>query len=349
MQLKTIQSADIKEKKVLLRADFNVRIKNRKAQESFKIQAIKETLDYIVSNGSKVALLSHFGRPEGKINPEFSLRQIKEDIEQILGVRTIFVDDCIDKKIPDQLNNLGKKEVLLLENVRFYPEEENNEERFAENLARGFDVFVNEAFSVCHRDQASVTGVAKFLPGVAGFGLQKEIASMEEIKNCPEHPAVAIIGGAKIETKLPVIKFFEEKYDAVLVGGKIANEAIDQGVQFSSKVILPKDFIDDRLDIGPETIKQFQKIVREAKIVVWNGPLGKFEEAAYSAGTKSVLEAVLESSARTFIGGGETIEILERYDAMEKISFVSTGGGAMLEYLSGNRMPGIEALKSRNT
>lgn len=346
MQLKTIQSADLKGKKVLLRADFNVRIKNRKAQESFKIQAVKKTLDYLLSNGSKVALFSHFGRPEGKINPEFSLRQIKEDIERILGIHTIFVDDCIDKKISDQLDNLEEKEVLLLENVRFYSGEENNEESFAATLARGFDVFINEAFSVCHRDQASVTGVTKFLPSFAGFRLQKEVAMMEEIKNCPEHPAAAIIGGAKIETKLPVIKFFEGKYDTILVGGKIANEAIDQNIQFSSKVLLPKDFIGVRLDIGPETIKQFQQIISEAKMIVWNGPLGKFEEAAYSAGTRSILESVLESPARTFVGGGETIEILERYDAMEKISFVSTGGGAMLEYLSGNKMLGIEALRA---
>lgn len=345
MQLKTIQTADIRNKKILLRVDFNVRIKNRKAQELFKIQAAKKTLDYLIFHGAKVALLFHFGRPEGRINPEFSLAQIKENIENVLGVNVIFADDCLDKKIPEQLNNLREKEVLLLENVRFYPGEEKNEENFAKKLTVGFDVFVNEAFSVCHRDQASVTGVTKFLPSYAGFWLQKEIEMMEKIKNCSDHPAVAIIGGAKIETKLPVIKFFEEKYDSILIGGKIANEALDQNIQFSSNVILPKDFIDVRLDIGPETISQFRKIIAQAKMIVWNGPLGKFEEAAYSAGTKSILESVLESPAQTFVGGGETIEVLERYDAMEKISFVSTGGGAMLEYLSKNKMPGIEALK----
>ncbi len=346
MKLKTIQTADVKNKKILLRVDFNVRIKNRKAQEIFKIQAAKKTLDYLLSHGAKVALLSHFGRPEGKINPEFSLEQIKEDVENVLGVRTMFVNDCVSESIPEQLDSLGKKEVLFLENARFYPEEEKNEDDFAQRLARGFDVFVNEAFSVCHRDQASVTGITKFLPGIAGFWLKKEIDAMEEIKNFPGHPAVAIIGGAKIETKLPVIKFFEEKYDKILVGGKIANEAIDQHIQFSSKVKLPMDFIDDRLDIGPETIRQFQEVVSQAKIVVWNGPLGKFEEEKYSTGTRSILEAILQSSARTFMGGGESIEMLERYDAMEKISFVSTGGGAMLEYLVGNKMPGIEVLKN---
>lgn len=345
MKLKTIQTADIKGKKVLLRVDFNVAIKNKKAQESFKIRVANETLEYLLSNGAKVALLSHFGRPEGKVNPEFSLAQIKEDIENILGVRTVFIEDCLDKKIPERLDNLGEKEVLLLENVRFYPEEEKNEESFARKLSNGFDIFVNEAFSVCHRDQASVTGVTKFISSFAGLWLQKEVMMMEEIKDCPEHPAVAIIGGAKIETKLPVIKFFKEEYDTILVGGKIANESIDQKIQFSSKVMLPKDFVGNRLDIGPETIKQFQKIISKAKIIVWNGPLGKIEEEKYSAGTKSILEAVLGSPARTFVGGGETIEVLERYVAMEKISFVSTGGGAMLEYLSGNRMPGVEALQ----
>ena len=344
MAVKKIQEAEIQNKKVLLRADFNVAVEGGKVKEKFKIEAVKETLGYLLEKKCKVALASHFGRPEGKINPEFSLSQIKDDAESILGVKIVFIDDCISEKIAKALHNLNDGEVLLLENVRFYPGEEQNDEKFAEGLAKNFEVFINDAFSVSHRDQASVTGITKFLPSYAGFWLQKEIKEMEKIKNDFKKPAVAIIGGAKIETKLPVIKFFEEKYDNVLVGGKIANEALDQKIQFSSKVILPVDFIDDRLDIGPKTLENFNSIIGQAETIVWNGPTGKFEEEKYAFSTNEILKEILKSHAYVVVGGGETIEALEKNEAVDKISFVSTGGGAMLEYLSGNKMPGIDAL-----
>ncbi|HEX7586359.1 MAG TPA: phosphoglycerate kinase, partial [Patescibacteria group bacterium] len=223
--------------------------------------------------------------------------------------------------------------------------EEKNDSEFAAALSENFDVFVNDAFSVCHRDQASVTGVAKILPSYAGLWLKKEIENLDKIKKNPAKPAVAIIGGAKIETKLPLIKKFEETYDHILVGGKIANEAMDQKIQFSSKVILPLDLAEDRLDIGPKTIEKFKEIISLAKTIVWNGPMGKFEEKPYNIGTEEILETVIKSGAFTLMGGGESAQILEENNAMDKISFVSTGGGAMLEYLSGNKLPGIEVLK----
>ena len=336
---------DLKDKKVLLRVDFNVAVENGKIQEAFKIAACRETVDYLLGQNCKVALVSHLGRPEGKVNPEFSLNQIKDDIEKILGHKINFVDDCIGEKVSMEIKNLPAGEILLLENVRFYAEEEKNDPDFAKRLAANFEIFINDAFSVCHRDQASVTGVAKILPSYAGFRLQKEIAEMEKIRNNFAQPAVAIIGGAKIETKLPVIQAFEKIYDYVLVGGKIANEASDQKIPFSEKVLLPADFIDDRLDIGPETIQKYSAIIKTAKTIVWNGPMGKFEEEKYSQGTQKIFEAVVASGAYILIGGGETLEILEKNQAMDKIGFVSTGGGAMLEYLSGKPMPGIEALK----
>ena len=345
MAVKKIQEAEIQDKKVLLRADFNVAVESGKVKEKFKIEAVRETLKYLLEKKCKVALASHFGRPEGKINPEFSLSQIKNDVESILGVKIVFIDDCVSEKVAKALDNLNDGEVLLLENVRFYPGEEQNNEKFAEGLAENFEIFINDAFSVSHRDQASVTGITKFLPSYAGFWLQKEIKEMEKIKNDFKRPAVAIIGGAKIETKLPVIKFFEEKYDSVLVGGKIANEALDQKIQFSSKVILPVDFIDDRLDIGPKTLENFKSIIEQAETIVWNGPTGKFEEEKYAFSTNEILKEILKSHAYVVVGGGETIEVLEKNEAIDKISFVSTGGGAMLEYLSGNKMPGIEALQ----
>jgi phosphoglycerate kinase len=175
--------------------------------------------------------------------------------------------------------------------------------------------------------------------------LQKEIVEMEKVKNNFAHPAIAIIGGAKIETKLPVIKFFESIYDFVLVGGKIANEALDQKINFSEKVILPVDFIDNRLDIGPKTIAKFKEIISSAKTIIWNGPLGKFEEERYALGTYEILDGILKyKNIYTVVGGGETLEALEKRNAMESVGFVSTGGGAMLEYLGGEEMPGIEAL-----
>jgi len=343
--MKQIQNAELKDKRVLLRADFNVAIENEDAREAYKIQACKESLIYLLSQDAKVALVSHLGRPEGKPNPEFSLRPIADDVERILGVKIKFVDDCIGEKVEKGLDELQVNEVLLLENVRFYQGEESNSEEFSRKLSKNFDVFINDAFSVCHRNQASVTGVANILPSYAGFWLQKEIVNLDKIKNNPEHPAVAIIGGAKIETKLPLIKSFEKIYDNILVGGKIANEAIDQKIVFSEKVILPMDFVGDRFDIGDKTIKKFSEIIKNSKTIVWNGPMGKFEEQKYAIGTEEILKAVMNSGAFTLMGGGESVELLEEKKVMEKISFVSTGGGAMLEYLSGNPMPGIEALE----
>jgi phosphoglycerate kinase len=233
-----------------------------------------------------------------------------------------------------------------LENVRFYAGDEDNDPVFAELLAENFDVFVNDAFSASHRNHASVTGVAKILPSCAGFRLLEEIHEMTFIKDHPVSPAVAIIGGAKIETKLPVIKFFEEKYDHILVGGKIANEALDQKIEFSEKVVLPIDFVDDRFDIGPKTVEKFKEIIATAKTIAWNGPTGKYEDKKYSHSSNEILQAVIESEAFVLVGGGETIDILEKNNAMHEVSFVSTGGGAMLDFIGGNTMPGIEALKN---
>lgn len=341
--------------KVLLRVDFNVAVENGKAKESFKIAAVKGTVDYLLKKNAKIALVSHLGRPaavktlagkpEGKYSLEFSLEQLKKDAGNILGIKINFISDCIGEKVKDGLDNLKSGEVLLLENVRFYAGEESNDSGFSEKLAENFDIFVNDAFSVSHRDQASVTGVAKILPSYAGLWFQKEIENLDKVKENPATPAVAIVGGAKIETKLPLIKKSEEFYDYILVGGKIANEAMDQKIQFSSKVILPLDLAQGRLDIGPKTIEKFKEIISLAKTIVWNGPMGKFEEKPYDIGTKEILETVIKSGAFTLMGGGESAQILEENNAMDKISFVSTGGGAMLEYLSGNKLPGIEVLK----
>lgn len=347
MDIQKVQDGNFADKKVLVRADFNVAIVDGKIKERFKLEACKKTVEHLSSQaGSKIALASHLGRPEGKVNPEFSLGQIKDELEKILNKKIVFVSDCIGDVVAEALEKLNPGEIILLENVRFHAGDEKNDQEFSEKLAENFDFFVNDAFSVCHRNQASVSGVTKYIKSYAGLWLQEEIRNLNKVIHEPESPATAIIGGAKIETKLPLINKFEQCYSHILVGGKIANEAIDQKTVFSGKVILPIDFAEDRLDIGPKTIERFKEIIALSKVIVWNGPMGKFEQSPYDAGTRAILNAVVESDAFTLIGGGESVQVLEENNLMDKISFVSTGGGAMLEYLSGNSMPGIEALRS---
>jgi phosphoglycerate kinase len=346
MDIAKIQEGFFENKNVLVRADFNVAIAEGKVKEKFKIEACRETVEYLSSqSGTKVAIISHLGRPEGKVNLEFSLEQIKNELESIINKKILFVSDCVGDVVKEALNNLKDGEVLLLENVRFHDGDEKNDAEFAQKLSENFDFFINDAFSVCHRNQASVTGVTKYIKSYAGFWLQEEIKNLNKVIHEPEKPATAIIGGAKIETKLPLIKRFEDTYSHILVGGKIANEAISQEIVFSDKVILPVDFAEDKLDIGPETIKKFKQIISHSRVVVWNGPMGKFEQTPFDIGTREILDAVIECDAFTLIGGGESVQVLEENNLMDKISFVSTGGGAMLEYLSGNSMPGIEALR----
>ncbi|NTW27150.1 MAG: phosphoglycerate kinase [Candidatus Moranbacteria bacterium] len=344
--IQKVQEGVFLNKKVLVRADFNVAIVNGKVKEKFKLEACKKTVDFLsAQDGAKIALISHLGRPEGKVLKEFSLEQLKGELETILGRKIVFVADCIGGEVKKALAALNSGEILLLENVRFHEGDEKNDSEFSAKLAENFDVFVNDAFSVCHRNQASVTGVAKCINGFAGLWLQEELKNLNCVIHEPEYPATAIIGGAKIETKLPLIQRFEKMYTNILVGGRVANEAIDQKTVLSPKVILPFDFADDRLDIGEKTILRFKEIIANSKVIIWNGPMGKFEQPPYDRGTREILDAIIESDAFTLIGGGESVQVLEERGLMDKISFVSTGGGAMLEYLSGNVMPGIEALR----
>lgn len=353
----------MKNKRVLLRVDFNVAVKDGKVQEKFKIASARETMEHILSQaGTKLALLSHWGRPSftdttvfenspsGKsaasVISKYSLEKLRNDVAEINGIKLIFVPDCVGANVAAAIDKLSAKEVLLLENVRLRSGDEINDPEYSRQLAENFDVFVNDAFSVCHRDQASVTGVASILPAFAGLRLQKEIMNLDKVKDNPIHPAVAIIGGAKIETKLPLIHMFEKKYDQILVGGKIAIEAQSGNMSFSSKVLLPADYAAGKKDIGPQTISRFKEIIRGARTIVWNGPMGKFEEPPNDEGTMRILEVVLASKAFTVVGGGESVQALEERKMTDKVSFVSTGGGAMLEYMSGNELPGIKALEA---
>ncbi len=351
MELRSIlEAGDMSGKKVLVRVDFNVELDDiQNVEEHFKIDISKKTVDYLFEQGaSKVVLISHFGRPDGKRDEKFSMLPIVDDASRSLGRPVRFAHDCVGPEVLAALETLPEGEVLLLENLRFHTEEETNDEVFSQELAAPFDLFVNEAFSVCHRAHASVVGITRFIPSYAGLRLIEEVSHLERLQLDPARPTVAIIGGAKIETKLPIIRTFEKAYDAVLVGGKIANEAIDQGIVFADNVMLPQDFQggEGRFDIGPVSSAQFAQVIALAKTIIWNGPMGKFEEKPYDLGTKIVLHAIIENKeASVVIGGGESLAVVERENMIDRVGFVSTGGGAMLEFLGGSAMPGLEVLK----
>lgn len=351
MNLKKIQEVDFSGKKVLMRVDFNVTVTDGDIEEKFKVEATRKSVEYIRGvQGARLALVSHLGRPDPQLPPKkrdasLSLEQLVDDIQFILGVRPKFVSSCVGREVQKALRAARQGDVLLLENARFEVGEMEGAATFAKNLATPFDVFINNAFSVCHRDQASVTTIAGVLPSAAGFHLQQELKELTEVRENPSHPAVALIGGAKIQTKLPLIRRFEEIYDTVLVGGKIANEAQAARMKFSKKVILPTDFRGGHLDIGPKTVEYFKRYIEDAKTIVWNGPMGKFEEKEFAKGTEDIARAIASSSAYSLVGGGESTQALAQLGLLNDISFVSTGGGAMLAFLSGENMPGLEALK----
>lgn len=348
--LKNLRQGDFKGKKVLVRVDYNVELDDiQNIQEHFRFNVVRKTIEFLgQQEGAKIALLTHFGRPEaGIFDKAYSTERLLKSVAHATGKKIIFVPDCIGEVVTQALADQQPDQILLLENVRFKKGEEEGDIELAKDLARPFDVFVNEAFSVCHRNHASVTVIPKFLPSFAGFRLLEEIERLDKTRMNPEHPAIAIIGGAKIETKLPLIKALDPNYDCILVGGKIANEAIDEKIEFSGKVLLPIDFnAPDRLDIGAQTIAYFSKIIKTAKTIVWNGPMGKFEEKPYNIGTDAILHAILETEASVVIGGGESLAVIEKAGVMNKIGFVSSGGGAMLEYMSGAELPGITALEN---
>jgi len=358
MNIKRIQDADLKGKEVLVRVSFNVPYEGKVVKEPYKIETVKKTIDYIIAQGGKVTMLSNLGRPEEyqKEHPGgmewmsmFSFNNIIQDIQKILGLRIKLIPSCDSNVIKKyRLGHSDQCDAFLLENIKFYKEEGENDASFSAELAENFDIFVNESFSDSHRGYVSTVGVAQRIPSYAGFQTQKEVENLSRVKDHPEHPAVAIIGGAKIETKLPLINSFVKNYDFVLVGGKIANEAIDGGMQFDSKVILPMDFANDgRLDIGEKTIEKFCEIISHAETVVWNGPMGLFEKKPYDNGTRKILQAIAQSGAFSVIGGGESVQAVNESNLEHELSFISTGGGAMLEFLSGEPMPGIDVLMEK--
>jgi len=323
--MKTLKDFDFKNKRVLVRADFNVPLSQQgEVLDDFRIKETLPTIRYLLKNGAKVILMSHLGNPGGKFVKELQLKPVAERLVELLG-----------------------EKVELLENLRFNPGEEGNDENFARGLAQKGDIYINDAFGACHRAHASIVGVPKFLPSGAGFLLEKEVICLTRLNINPEKPLVAIVGGAKVETKVVMIDKISEKADFVLISGLIGKGVVGQKIKLKhpEKIVFPVDEIGGGKDVGPETIEIFKQKISQAKTIFWNGPLGKIENEEFAVGTRELAQAIVDSNAFSVVGGGETVEFITKLGLGKKFSHVSSGGGAMLAFLSGEKLPGLEALK----
>jgi phosphoglycerate kinase len=391
MNKKTVKDISWSGKRALVRCDFNVPLDDDLAiTDDMRIRGALPTIQYLLDEGAAVILCSHLGRPKGKAVDSMRLTPVAERLRELLGVSVKKLDDCVGPDVEAAAAGMQPGDVVLLENLRFYAEEEKNDAEFARKLAGLADVYVNDAFGTAHRAHASTAGVADYLPAVAGFLLEKEIEFLGNAVENPKRPFIAIMGGAKISDKIPVIENLLAKADNLLIGGGMANtffkargyEMADSLVEESSleqaadlmnsagdKLVLPVDVVvadafsaDARkkvvpvdgveagwrvLDIGPETVRLFSEKVSAAGTVIWNGPMGVFELAPFAEGTFSVARALADSGAITVIGGGDSAAAVEQAGLVERITHVSTGGGASLEFLEGRELPGLAVLDDK--
>lgn len=354
--MNTLKDFSVVNKRILVRCDFNVPI-NEKGDilDDFRIRKTLPTIKYLIEQKAKVILMSHLGDPGGKIVAELKMDKVAEKLSEFLHMPIGKEDDCVGPAIEGETNALEAGHVMLLENLRFHKEEtpQNGsttagqvENEFAKKLSYLGDIYINDAFGACHRNNASITGVPQYSHSGAGLLLEKEIIALNKIMYRPDKPMVAIIGGTKVETKAKFIDSISELADCVIVSGLIKKEIQEKNIQFKhpEKILGPEHSL-DALDIDKETIKMFCEKILQAKTIIWNGPFGKFEDKKYMAGTLAIANAIIESNAYSVVGGGETVEFLNKHGMVQKFSHVSTGGGAMLSYLSGDKLPGIEALK----
>jgi len=333
------------EKRVLVRCDFNVPLSEEgEILDDFRIKETIPTIEYLIKKGAKVILMSHLGKPKGKVIESLRLDKIQEKLMEYLDLSIVKAPDCVGSEIENWTKEMAEGEILLLENLRFHKEEEENNENFAKELAKLGDIYINDAFACCHRAHASIVGITKFLPSGAGLLLEKEIKSLEKIIQNPAKPLVSIFGGDDPDFK--AIEEISKIADFILIGGLIENLLKEQNIklEFPEKIIKPIDDVEGK-DIGQKTIKNFKEKISLAKTIFWSGPLGKIEEKRFQKGTKEIAKAIIESGAFSVIGGGETIEFINKLGLVEKFSHVSTGGSALLFYLAGEKLPGIEALK----
>jgi len=387
--MKTIKQLDVRDQKILVRCDFNVPLdENGNVSDDFRIRKAIPTIRYLIDKNAKVILISHLGRPKGK-DPKLSLKPVASELSRLLGIEVKFLNDCVGPEVEKAVSQMEKRQVILLENLRFYKEEKANDPVFAGKLAKLADFFIQDGFAVCHRSHASVVGVAGILPSGAGLLLEKEIKILSKTMEDPSRPLVVIIGGAKISTKIKVIKRFLNISDHLLLGGKIANTVLaikgicvkeplpDEAEEVlkdveainltDPKLHLPVDGVmslantdekylrtgavgtvkkEERIfDVGPETVETFKKIIASAKMIVWNGPLGYAEVSPFEKSSIEIAKAIKKSGAFSILGGGETVELVSKIGMIDDFSHVSTGGGAMLSFFSGDSMPGIEILK----
>jgi len=387
---KTVRDIDVKGKRILVRVDFNVPIKDGEITDDTRIRAALPTIKYLVDEGASLILCSHLGRPKNGPESAFSLKPVAEYLGTMISEKVYFAADCVGFVARDAVNKLGPKEILVLENTRFHNGEKKNDPQMAKELASYADVFVNDAFGTAHRAHASNVGVSEYLPAVAGFLLEKEIEYLGQTIEKPKKPFIAILGGAKVSDKIDVIRNLLEKADTILIGGGMANtffkaqgypvadslveddvletarELVTSGgskLRLPVDVVIADDFNDGAksrvmsvgpvpegwriLDIGPETIKNYNKVIAQAGTIVWNGPMGVFEMPNFAKGTFEIATAVANSKAISIIGGGDSASAIKKSGLADKISHISTGGGASLEMLEGVQLPGLVALDDK--
>jgi phosphoglycerate kinase len=393
----TLNDIDVNGKKVMMRVDFNVPIIDGKITDDNRVQAALPSINHVLENGGLLILTSHLGRPKGERNPDFSLKPVADHLATLIDAPVHFADDCIGETAESVIAKAKPGEVVVLENVRFYKEETDNDEEFSKKLAAHADLFVNDAFGSSHRAHASVAGVTRYLqPAASGYLLEKEIKYLNDSINDPDRPFVAILGGAKVSDKIPVIEQLISKVDTIIIGGGMAytflvangksvgnsllqEEMVDTAKSLMEKakaagvnLMLPFDFViaDDfsndanqevvdednikdgweALDIGPQTAIAFGNTIKSAKTVVWNGPMGVFEMPSFADGTNAVAEALVEATnfgGTTIIGGGDSASAIKNAGLADKVSHVSTGGGASLEFLEGKELPGVSSLTDK--
>ena len=392
---KTVKDIDVSGKRVLVRCDFNVPMKDGVITDDIRITSALPTIKYLIENDAKVILMSHMGRPKGEPKPEFSLKPVADRLAQLLGMDVFFAasDVVVDDSVRAKADELKPGQVMLLENVRYRKEETKNEEPFTGELASLGDIFVNDAFGTAHRAHCSTAGLAKYMPSVSGFLIEKEVKFLGDALEDPQRPFLAIMGGAKVGDKIPVIENLLKKVDSLIIGGgmsytffkamgyeigksildeesiDLAKELMKKAEDAGVKLLLPvdtvcaKEFDNDSesgvfdrdsipadmmgMDIGPKTVERYKTAIAEAKTVVWNGPAGVFEMPNFAAGTKAIAEALASSGAVTIIGGGDSAAAVEQFGLADKMTHISTGGGASLEFLEGKDLPGISCLEEK--
>lgn len=392
---KTVKDIEVSGKKVLVRCDFNVPMQDGRITDDIRITSALPTIKYLIENDAKVILMSHMGRPKGEAKPEFSLKPVADRLSELLGQDVIFAasDVVVDDSVKAAAESLEPGQVMLLENVRYRAEETKNQEPFTGELASLGEIFVNDAFGTAHRAHCSTAGLAEYMPSVSGFLIEKEVKFLGDALEAPQRPFLAIMGGAKVGDKIPVIENLLKKVDSLIIGGgmsytffkamgyeigtsildedsiELAKELMEKAEKAGVELLLPidtvcaKEFdngsekgVFDRdkipadmmgMDIGPKTAELYKAAVAKAKTIVWNGPAGVFEMPNFAEGTRAIAKALAESDAVTIIGGGDSAAAVEQFGYADKMSHISTGGGASLEFLEGKELPGISCLEEK--